>query len=34
MHFTPEEKAPGTHQTGSWAGPRAVLKDVDKRNIF
>jgi len=30
MGFTLEENAPGTHQIGGWAGPRAVLEDVDK----
>jgi hypothetical protein len=23
-HFTPGERAPGTHWTGGWVGPRAV----------
>jgi len=34
MGFTPEENAPGTHQIGGWAGPRAVLEEVDKRYLL
>jgi hypothetical protein len=29
-HFTPWERAPGTHWTGGWVGPRAGLDDVEK----
>jgi hypothetical protein len=29
----PRERAPGTHWTGSWVGPRAVLDAVVKRKI-
>jgi hypothetical protein len=31
-HFTPRERAPGTHSIGGWVGPKAVL-DVVKRKI-
>jgi hypothetical protein len=31
--FTPREGAPGTHWTGGWMGPRAVLDAVVKRKI-
>jgi hypothetical protein len=31
--FTPRERAPGTHCTGGWVGPRAVLDTVVKRKI-
>jgi hypothetical protein len=33
-HFTPGEKAPGTHYIGGWVGPRAGLDNVDKRKFF
>jgi hypothetical protein len=33
-HFTPEERAPGTHWIGSWVGPRAGLDDVEKRKFL
>jgi hypothetical protein len=29
-HFTPEEKALGTHWIGGWVGPRASLDVVTK----
>jgi hypothetical protein len=32
-HFTPRERAPGTHWTGGWVGPRDVLDAVVKRKI-
>jgi hypothetical protein len=32
-HFTPRERAPGTHWIGGWVGPRAVLDPVVKRKI-
>jgi hypothetical protein len=32
-HFTPMERAPGTHWIGSWVDPRAVLGAVVKRKI-
>jgi hypothetical protein len=31
--FTPRKTAPGTHWTGGWVGPRAVLDAVVKRKI-
>jgi hypothetical protein len=31
--FTPEERALGTHWTGSWVGPRTGLNDVEKRKM-
>jgi hypothetical protein len=31
--FTQRERAPGTHCTGSWAGPRAGLDTVVRRKI-
>jgi hypothetical protein len=31
--FTPTERAPGTHWTGGWVVPRAVLDAVMKRKI-
>jgi hypothetical protein len=31
--FTPRERASGTHWTGGWVGPRAVLDAVLKRKI-
>jgi hypothetical protein len=31
--FTPRERAPVTHWTGGWVGPRAVLDAVVKRKI-
>jgi hypothetical protein len=30
--FSPRETAPGTHWTGGWVGPRAILDVVVKRN--
>jgi hypothetical protein len=30
-HFTPGERAPGTHWTGGWVDLRAGLDDVEKR---
>jgi hypothetical protein len=32
-HFTPRERAPGTHGIRGWVGPRAVLDMVVKRKI-
>jgi hypothetical protein len=31
--FTSWERAPGTHWTGGWVGPRAGLDIVEKRKI-
>jgi hypothetical protein len=31
--FTPRERAPGTHWTGGWVGPRAVPDAMVKRKI-
>jgi hypothetical protein len=33
-HFTPEDRAPGTHWTGGWVDPRADLDDVEKRKFL
>jgi hypothetical protein len=33
-HFTPGEKAPGTHWIGGHVGPRAGLDAVEKRKIL
>jgi hypothetical protein len=33
-HFTPGERAPGTHWIGCWVDPRACLDDVDKRKFL
>jgi hypothetical protein len=33
-HFTPEERAPGTHSIGGWVGPRASVDDVEKRKFL
>jgi len=33
IHFTPRERAPGTHWIGGWVGPRDVLDTVVKRKI-
>jgi hypothetical protein len=30
-HFTPGERAPGTHCIGGWLDPRAGLVDMEKR---
>jgi len=30
-HFTPAERAPGTHWIGGLTGPRAGLDEVEKR---
>jgi len=32
-HFTPSERAPGTHWLGGWVGPRAGLNAVVRRKI-
>jgi hypothetical protein len=32
--FTPGERAPGTHWTGGWVGPRTGLDDVEKRKFL
>jgi len=31
--FTPGVRAPGTHWTGGWVGPKAGLEAVAKRKI-
>jgi hypothetical protein len=33
-HFTPRERAPGTHRIGGWVGLRAGLDAVVKRKIL
>jgi hypothetical protein len=33
-HFTPRERAPGTHRIRGWVGPRAILDTVVKSKIF
>jgi hypothetical protein len=33
-HFTPGERAPGTHLVGSWVGPRAGLDTMEKRKFL
>jgi len=30
-HFTPRERAPGTHWIGGWVGPRGILDAMVKR---
>jgi hypothetical protein len=32
--FTPGERTFGTHWIGGWVGPRAGLKDVEKRKFL
>jgi hypothetical protein len=32
--FTLQEKAPPTHWIGGWVGPRAGLKDMEKRKFL
>jgi hypothetical protein len=32
--FTLRERAPGTHWTGGWMGPRGGVDDVEKRKIL
>jgi hypothetical protein len=32
-HFTPKERAPGTHWIGGWVSPRIGLDVVEKRKI-
>jgi hypothetical protein len=32
--FTPGERTPGTHWTGGWVGPRAVLDTEDRGKIL
>jgi hypothetical protein len=32
--FTPGERAPSTHWTGSWVDPRVGLHDVEKRTFL
>jgi hypothetical protein len=32
-HFTPRERAPGTHWIGGWVGPTVGLDAVVKRKI-
>jgi hypothetical protein len=29
-HFTPGDRAPGTHWIGGWMDPRASLDDMEK----
>jgi hypothetical protein len=33
-HFTPWERAPGTHWIGGWVDPRAGLNDMEKRKFL
>jgi hypothetical protein len=33
-HFTPWERAPGTHCIGGWVDPRVGLDDVEKRKFL
>jgi hypothetical protein len=33
-HFTPGERALGTHWIGGWMDPRACLDDVEKRKFL
>jgi hypothetical protein len=33
-HFTPGERAPGTHLVGGWVGLRTDLDDVEKRKFL
>jgi hypothetical protein len=33
-HFTPEEKASGTHWRGGWEGPRVGLDDAVNRRYL
>jgi hypothetical protein len=33
-HFTPGERAPGTHWIGGWVNPRADMDNVGKRKFF
>jgi hypothetical protein len=33
-HFTPGERAPDTHGTGSWAGPRISMGNVGKKKFL
>jgi hypothetical protein len=33
-HFTPEERAPGTHWIGGWVGPRTSLDDIQNRKFL
>jgi hypothetical protein len=33
-HFTPEERAPGTHWIGGWVDPRVNLDDLKKRKFL
>jgi hypothetical protein len=33
-HIAPRERAPGTHCTGSWVGPRAGLDNMEKRKFL
>jgi hypothetical protein len=32
-HFTPGERAPGTHWKGGWVGPRTGLDKMERRKI-
>jgi hypothetical protein len=29
-HFSPEDRASGTHRIGSWVGPRPSLDNMEK----
>jgi hypothetical protein len=33
-HFTPRERAPGTHWIGGWVGPRTNLDCVERRKVL
>jgi hypothetical protein len=33
-HFTPEERAPGTHWIGGWVDLRVGLDDLEKRKFL
>jgi hypothetical protein len=32
IDFIPRERAPGTHWTGGWVGPRTVLDGMERKN--
>jgi hypothetical protein len=32
--FTPEERAPSTHQIGGWVGPRAGLEYMESKKFL
>jgi hypothetical protein len=33
-HFTPRERASGTHWIGGWVDPRAAMDDLEKRKFL